>query len=329
MSLTDVTIRNLPRPERQRKLADEKGLYLLLYPNGSKYWRLKYRFLDKEKAFALGVCPKVSLKRVGELRDDARRLLAAGIDPNAAKVEARNRASELAANSFEAVAKEWIKRKLDKKSPGYRDKVVSRLERLVDPWLGKRPIASVTAPEILNLVQRIEDRGIVETAHRTLQVIGQIFRYAIAAGLTQGDPTPALRSALMPVEVKHMAAPTNSPEDAGAILRFFDAFRGGMSCSAQSGCYHWCCVCSPHGVTDDAVGTCRRSRTRLAVHAGKALFGRGQERAHRSAFPTSGRDLGGDAGAIGSSCGRMGVPWRSQPHASNERWPRLFEHDPG
>ena len=227
MPLTDTAIRNARPAERQYKLGDEKGLFLLIHPNGSKYWRLKYRFLGAEKVLALGVYPEVSLKLARDRRDEARAHLADGRDPGAVKQAEKARAYALAADSFEVVARDWIERHLSTKAASHRDKVVRRLERDVFPYLGRRPIAEITAPDILAVLRRIDARGVLETAHRAQQNIGQVIRYAILTGRATHDPTPALRGALPAYVPAHMASPADDPAAVGAILRSLDAFKGG------------------------------------------------------------------------------------------------------
>ena len=193
MPLTDTAIRNARPAERQYKLGDEKGLFLLIHPNGSKYWRLKYRFLGAEKVLALGVYPEVSLKLARDRRDEARAHLADKRDPAAVKQADKARAYALAADSFEVVACDWIERHLSTKAASHRDKVVRRLERDVFPYLGRRPIAEITAPDILAVLRRIDARGVLETAHRAQQNIGQVIRYAILTGRATNDPVGADR----------------------------------------------------------------------------------------------------------------------------------------
>ncbi len=227
MKLKDLDVRNAHPRERAYKLADGFGLYLEVTPSGGKLWRLKYRFLGAEKRLALGAYPLVSLKDARAKRDEAKRLLADGQDPGAVRQAEKARSLELAANSFEAVAREWIARHLDAKAPGHRDKVVRRLERDVFPYLGRRPVADITAPDILTVLRRIENRGVLETAHRAQQNIGQVIRYAIATGRAVNDPTQSLRGALPAYVPRHMAAPADDPQAVGAILRSLDAFKGG------------------------------------------------------------------------------------------------------
>lgn len=222
--LSDTAVRNAKTAAKPYKMADEKGLYLLVNAAG-KYWRHDYRFDGKRKTLALGVYPDVSLARAREKRDEARRLLAEGIDPGEHRKAARAMKEERAANSFEAVAREWFAKHLADKADTHRDKVIRRLEKDVFPWLGGRPIAEILAPELLTTIRRIEARGAVDTSHRVLQSCGQIFRYAVATGRTERDPTSDLRGALQTVKTEHLPALVE-PKAVGELLRAIDGFRG-------------------------------------------------------------------------------------------------------
>lgn len=226
MPLSDTAIRNAKSGPKPLRLFDGGGLYLEVSPSGGKWWRLKYRFASKEKRLSLGVYPDVGLKDARDRRDAARKQLAAGIDPGAQRKAEKATRAELAANTFEAVAREWFIRHLDAKAPSHRDKVVRRLELYVFPYLGARPVTEIKAPEILAVVRRIEARNVLETAHRALQNIGQVIRYAVATGRADSDPTQSLRGALPPTTRRHMAAPID-PAKVGQILRMVDAFNGG------------------------------------------------------------------------------------------------------
>lgn len=225
MPLTETQIKALKPGEKARKVADEKGLYLLVQPGGGKLWRLKYRVEGKEKLLALGAYPDVSLKMARERRDEARRLLAHGIDPSEHRKAHKASREDAQANSFEAIAREWFTKMLPTWVPGHAEKILRRLERDVFPWIGSKPIAEVSAPDLLTVARRIEARGRLETAHRALQNCGQVFRYAVATGRAERDPTGDLRGALPPTREKHMAAITD-PVEVGALLRAIDAFRG-------------------------------------------------------------------------------------------------------
>ena len=227
MPLTQKAIDAAKPNTKPYRLFDGQGLYLEISPSGAKLWRLKYRFLGKEKRLALGRFPEVSLKQARDKAFTARSTLAAGSDPSEVRRIERRQAMAIAADSFELVARDWTKRHLATKAASHRDKVVRRLDLYVIPYIGKRPIATITAPDILAVLRRIENRGTLETAHRALQNIGQVIRFAIATGRSTADPTPALRGALAPVNHRHMAAPADDPQAVGELLRMLDAFKGG------------------------------------------------------------------------------------------------------
>ncbi|QUP53545.1 DUF4102 domain-containing protein [Ralstonia syzygii] len=225
MALTDTAIRNAKPADKPIKLFDGGGLFLHVTPAGQRYWRLKYRFAGKEKLLAIGVYPEVGLKEARDRREEAKRLLGEGVDPSVERKVRKVATVERAANSFEAVAREWHA----KYAPGWSEsnakKVLARLENDVFPWLGGRPIAELKAPELLAVCRRVESRSALDTAHRVLQTCGQIFRYAVATGRAERDPSGDLRGALPPAKGKHYAAPTDPKEVAG-LLRMFDGFTG-------------------------------------------------------------------------------------------------------
>ncbi|MDB0569809.1 integrase arm-type DNA-binding domain-containing protein [Ralstonia solanacearum] len=225
MPLTDIAIRNAKPSEKPIRLFDGGGLYIEVSPSGGKWWRLKYRFAGKEKRLSLGVYPEIGLKEARDRREATKRLLADGVDPSVERRVQKLATVERAANSFEAVAREWHTRY----APGWAEsnakKVLARLENDVFPWLGGRPVAEVKAPELLAVCRRVESRGALDTAHRVLQTCGQIFRYAVATGRAERDPSGDLRGALPPAKGKHYAAPTDPKEVAG-LLRMFDGFTG-------------------------------------------------------------------------------------------------------
>jgi len=225
MPLTAQTAKQALPKEKAYKLSDEKGLFLLINPNGSKYWRLKYRHLKKEKLLALGVYPEISLKRAREKRDDARQLLQDSIDPSEHRKATKNQNQDQAGNSFEYIAREWIAKFKPTWSESHGDKILRRLERDIFPWIGANAIATITAPTLLTALRRVEDRGALETAHRSLQNCGQIFRYAVATGRAERDPSSDLKGALPPPRKKHLAAMTE-PKQVGALLRAIDDYQG-------------------------------------------------------------------------------------------------------
>lgn len=212
MPLTDRKIKGLKPAEKARKVSDGGGLYLLVHPNGSKYWRMKYRTAGREKTLALGVYPDVTLSKAREGRDAARRLVAEGKDPSAEK-QAKKRSQ---ADSFKALALEWMdSRNLD---PVHDKKVRQRFKRDLFPKLGAVPITDLTVPMILTALKRIVDRGSRETARRALQNVSQVMRYAVGKGILTFDPTTAMRDALPPPVVTHFPAITK-PEPLGEFLK--------------------------------------------------------------------------------------------------------------
>jgi len=196
MPLTDTRIRKAKPTTKSYKLSDGGGMYLLVAPDGARYWRLDYRCAGKRRTLALGVYPTVTLAEARTRRTDARALLAKGIDPGAAK-KATKRAAKLASeNTFEAIAREWINNERHRLAPKYWALLLARLEADVFPQIGSRPIADIDAPELLEALRKVERRGVIETARRLRQTCGQVFRYAIATGRAKYDPSADLRGAL-------------------------------------------------------------------------------------------------------------------------------------
>lgn len=225
MPLTDTAIKAFKPEAKPRKYADGGGLFLLVQPHGSKLWRMKYRFDGKEKLLSFGDYPAVSLRAARARREDARELLAQGIDPSEHRKEAKAQRMAETEHTLEAIAREWFATKAPGWAPSHADKIIRRLERDIFPWLGGEPITAITAPALLNVIRRIESRGNGETAHRALQDCGQVFRYGIVTGRCERDPAADLRGALAPVQVEHFAAIID-PVELGALLRAIDAFRG-------------------------------------------------------------------------------------------------------
>lgn len=225
MPLSDVAIRTAKPRDKPYKLADGGGMYLEISPSGGRWWRLKYRFDGKEKRLSLGTYPEVGLKEARVKREDLRRLLAAGVDPGENRRAAKAARAEALANSFEVVAREWFAKYSPRWAPSHADKLIQRLERDIFPWLGSRPIADLTAADLLETLQRIEDRGALETAHRAKQNCSQVFRYAVATRRAERDPTVDLKGALPPVVRTHFAAITD-PKAVGAMLRKLETYKG-------------------------------------------------------------------------------------------------------
>jgi integrase len=222
MPLKDATVRNAKATAKPRKLSDGGGLHLLVQCTGSKLWRLAYRFAGKQKTLALGVYPTVSLVEARTRRDEAKKLLARGVDPSAQRKGDRYARIE---SSFRAVAEEVIA-KLDRE--GRAHVTVSKKRWLLDfafPAFGDRPVAEITARELLGLLREIEGRGLYETAKRLRSTCGMVFRYAIATGRAERDPSNDLRGALTTHQVSHRAAIVD-PAGIGALLRAIDGFDG-------------------------------------------------------------------------------------------------------
>jgi len=225
--LTDTALRKAKPTDKVQRLFDGGGLYLEITPAGGKLWRQKYRFAGKEKRLAHGTYPDVSLADARERRDAARKLLAAGVDPGEHKKATRAAGEERASNSFEVVAREWFAKQKPTWVDSHADKILLRLENDVFPWIGSRAVADVTAKELLTTINRVVERGAVESAHRILQNCGQVFRYAIVTGRTERNPAADLRGALPPVKETHRAAITE-PKAIGGLLRAIDAYTGSL-----------------------------------------------------------------------------------------------------
>lgn len=223
MPLTDSAVRNAKPGRKAQRLFDGSGLYLEVAPSGGKWWRFKYRFGGKEKRFSFGVYPDVTLKDAREKRDAARKLLANGIDPG--EERKATKATESGAGSFEAVAREWHTKFSPSWSETHRVKLLGRLELYVFPWLGSRPVNEITAPELLAAIRRIEANGHLETAHRALQVCGQVLRYAVQTGRAERNCAADLKGAIPPPIKKSMASITD-PEKVGQLLRAIRDYPG-------------------------------------------------------------------------------------------------------
>ncbi len=223
--LTDAKCRNASSGGRKiRKLADGGGLYLWVYDDGRKYWRMRYWLRGKEKSLSLGVYPDVRLKDARQKLEVERRHLDGNLDPSVERRADKLRRSVAAANSFEAVALEWYEKQLHTWVPGHADDVKRRLERNAFPSIGSRPIDEIEAPELLAALRPIEKRGAHDLAHRILQVCGQVFRYGIATGRCKRDISRDLRGALTPHQKRHQAAvrPEELPELLRAIAGYGD-----------------------------------------------------------------------------------------------------------
>jgi integrase len=224
MPLNDATIRAAKASEKQQKLFDGNGLFLLVMKNGTKTWRLKYRFQGKEKLISLGTYPLVSLKDARERAIEARKTLDNGVDPSAARKQEKS----ATLNTFESVAREWHERQATKWSALYTKNVINRMQHNLFPVIGSLPVNEVTAPQILAILRKVEARGTIATAHALKQVCSSIFRYAIATGRAERDPAADLRGALAPDVKKHRPALTE-PERVGRLMHAIYNYQGSLT----------------------------------------------------------------------------------------------------
>ena len=241
MALTDVAVRKAQPKEKQYKLADGEGLHLLVHPAGGKYWRFDYRFDNKRKTLAIGTYPDVSLKMARDKKSEARRQIAEGIDPNEFKKSTKRARIEASANSFEHVAREWHHKFSPKWSEDHAERLMRRFEKDVFPYIGKKPVSQIDASELLTVIRRIEERGVIDTAHRALSNCGSVFRYAIATARASYDPSSALKGALPPVKKKHHASITD-PKQIGGLLRAIDGYEFALSVKCAIRIQSYCFV---------------------------------------------------------------------------------------
>lgn len=236
--LTDVTVRNAKSSNKDKRLNDGSGLYLLVKPNGAKWWRFDYTIAGKRKTLSLGTYPATTLKDAREKAQVARNTVANSCDPSdkrketkaAQKIEAENarrlEAGLTVIDSFEHIAREWGERKVETWAEK-NNRSKRMLERNIFPWLGSKKITDIRPKDILACLRIIEDRGTIETAHRTLQICGQVFRYAVVTGRAERDITPDLRGALSSAKGSHFAAITE-PKQVAELLRAIDSYQGSL-----------------------------------------------------------------------------------------------------
>lgn len=225
--LNDKAVQAAQPGTKARKISDGDGLALVVQPNGSKLWWLRYRFDGKEKTLSLGQYPLVTLKEAREQAFEARKLLANGVDPGEVKKAAIVEASPAPlGETVEQIAREWFEKFSKQWAPGHASKIERRLERDLYPHLGKAEISAVRPAELLAVARRVETRGAIETAHRLLNNCGQVWRYAVATGRAERDITSDLKGALAPTKTAHLGAITE-PQEVGALLRAIEEYRGG------------------------------------------------------------------------------------------------------
>ena len=232
MPLTDIAVRNAkPDNSKTIRLKDDRGLYLEISPAGGKWWRLRYWFKGKENRLSLGVYPDISLKEARERRDEARKLLANGVDHSIAR---KAQLSSVSADqeTFQLIAEEWFEKFKHTWTENTAKTNIERLRKDIFPFIGGRPIREITAPELLAVLRRIESRGAVETARRDLQKCGQIFRYGVATGRAERDVAADLRGAIAPPKRRHFAS-IHEPKEVGELLRAIEGYKGGfVTCCA-------------------------------------------------------------------------------------------------
>lgn len=225
--LTRLKIESVKPSLKRQRLFDGRGLYLEISPAGGRWWRFKYRFECKEKRISLGVYPEVGIKEARERCDQVRKQVSAGVDPGAKRKAEKAVLLENTQNTFKAVAEEWIRLTSSKWSDANRYKITRLFERDIFPWLGDRAVKEIAAPELLTVCRRIEGRNAHETTHRALQNCGRVFRYAVATGRADRDPSRDLMGALAPVVSRHHASITD-PQRVGKLLNDIVGYSGGI-----------------------------------------------------------------------------------------------------
>ncbi|MDZ4150789.1 tyrosine-type recombinase/integrase, partial [Methylicorpusculum sp.] len=228
MPLSDVKVRTAKCKDKAYKLADEKGMYLLVTASGGKLWRFDYRYLGKRKTLSLGSYPDVSLSDARERCQKARKQLVNGIDPSVHKRALKATSVINAANTFEMIGREFVESRMSQYSTGHQQKVLRQMELYLFPWIGQKPVGELSPQDILACVKRVQSQNKMETAHRILQSAGQVFRYAVQTGRAHRDVTADLRGVLPSQDVKHMPAPTD-PEEVRELLIALDGFKGSMT----------------------------------------------------------------------------------------------------
>ena len=226
MTLTARQVETAKPKEKSYKLFDGGGLYLEVTAKGSRYWRMKYRFGGKEKRLAFGVFPTVTLAEAREMRNQAKKVLAAGGDPGEVKKEEKAIQKLSTGNTFEAIAREWHKSKADRWSLRYRDEIIDTFEKDIFPYIGKRPIAEIKPLELLETLRRMEKRGALEKMRKVRQRCGEVYRYAIITGRAEYNPAPDLATALTPPKKQHF--PFLTAEELPYFLKDLASYTGSV-----------------------------------------------------------------------------------------------------
>jgi integrase len=224
LPLSETKVRTAKPQEKEYKLFDGGGLFLLVTPSGGKLWHFKYRLDGRERKLTLGPYPEISLAEARAKKDEARRQIANGIDPGAIR-KAQKQAKTAETETFEVIAREWHTKFKTMWTAVHAGTTMARLERDLFPWIGSRPIKDIKAPELLAVIRRVENRGALETAHRIRTIAGQIFRYAVATGRAERDPSGDLKGALPQPRESHHAAITD-PKEVAPLLRALDSYEG-------------------------------------------------------------------------------------------------------
>lgn len=235
MPLTVLQVEKAKAAEKDYKLSDERGMYLLVSKAGGKLWRLKYRVDGREKVLCIGSYPDLSLKEARELRDKARNQLANGIDPSADKKARKASSAQSNVDSFEHLAKEWFATRMKDMSDTHKTRTLSILNSYLLPYIGSKSVKEITAPMLLEVLRKIEAKGIVETARRAKQVASQVFRYAVITGRAQHDPAADLKGALQVPKKKHFAAITE-PKQVGLLMVAINSYHGSFVVQAALKC---------------------------------------------------------------------------------------------
>ena len=233
LPLTDMQVQKAKSTDKEYKLSDGGGLYLLVTPTGGKLWRLQYRFSEKQKGIAFGSYPEISLSKARQCRDGARKLLADGIDPSSAKKELAERKQLESLNTFEAVTRQWFETHKGRWSEGHSKHILSRFENDIFPVVGDKPLVDVRRKDLATILEAVSKRAL-ETAHRMKIAINQMLNYAVANELIRLNPLGDTKGLLPKIQHKHMAAPTD-PKEVAPLLRAIDSFSGSLvvKCAMQ------------------------------------------------------------------------------------------------
>jgi integrase len=221
MRLNETIIRNTKPSPKLRKLSDGDGLYLFVQPNGARWWRMRYFVDGVEKMLSVGVYPEVSLKDARQRREEIRRQVASKVDPS----EGRKAEKRARAHTFESVAREWWGKRRKLWSETYANAVMTRFEQDIFPFIGKKPVKTLAAADFLECLERMQERGVLESAHKVKTKCSEVMRFAVATRRAERDPVVDLKGALPPVKHKHYASITY-PSEVGALLRVIDGYHG-------------------------------------------------------------------------------------------------------